>query len=73
MEVELPVPISFEWDDGNINKNLKHNVLAARIQQVFFNKPLIFLPGSRHSDRKRKKIFSAWQNKYRQRIINCIY
>jgi uncharacterized protein len=34
-------PFVFEWDEGNLNKNLyKHNVGLQEAEQVFFNKPL---------------------------------
>ena len=40
----------FQWDDGNIDKNLlKHNVENWECEQVFFNEPLIILDDSKHS------------------------
>lgn len=29
---------SFEWDDGNAGKNLKHNVTDEEAEQVFFDR-----------------------------------
>jgi len=38
----LPEPISFEWDKGNIDKNLiKHKVTNKEAEEVFSNEPLI--------------------------------
>jgi uncharacterized DUF497 family protein len=40
----------FQWDRGNIDKNLiKHNVKNWECEQVFFNRPLIVLADPRHS------------------------
>ncbi len=40
----------FQWDTGNINKNLmKHKVENWECEQVFFNEPLIILEDSKHS------------------------
>ncbi|KAF0122170.1 MAG: hypothetical protein FD151_900 [bacterium] len=40
----------FQWDRGNINKNLiKHNVENWECEQVFFNRPLLVLDDPRHS------------------------
>ena len=38
----LPEPISFEWDKGNIDKNLfKHSVTNKEAEEIFNNQPLI--------------------------------
>ncbi len=40
----------FQWDEGNINKNLyKHNVENWECEQIFFNEPLIILDDPKHS------------------------
>jgi len=40
----------FEWDQGNIDKNVaKHNVTNWECEQVFFNEPLIILDDPTHS------------------------
>lgn len=39
----------FDWDDGNARKNDKHGVTMAEAEQVFFNKPLLLLEDSDHS------------------------
>ena len=42
--------VGFQWDQGNIDKNLiKHNVENWESEQVFFNKPLLVLDNSKHS------------------------
>ena len=40
----------FDWDEGNLGKNeLEHNVKWLECEQVFFNKPLLFLKDTVHS------------------------
>jgi len=40
----------FQWDDGNLDKNLiKHQVQNWECEQIFFNEPLIILDDSKHS------------------------
>lgn len=40
----------FQWDRGNINKNLiKHNVENWECEQAFFNRPLLILDDIKHS------------------------
>jgi uncharacterized DUF497 family protein len=41
---------SFQWDQGNIDKNLiKHRVENWECEQIFFNSPLLVLDDSQHS------------------------
>jgi uncharacterized DUF497 family protein len=45
----------FQWDKGNIDKNLlKHNVENWECEQVFFNEPLIVLGDLKHSLSERR-------------------
>jgi len=46
----LPKPLGFEWDKGNINKNLKkHGVTDKESEEVFNNKPLLVSMDKKHS------------------------
>ena len=50
MENDFDEFVGFQWDEGNIDKNLiKHNVENWECEQVFFNKPLLVLDDPRHS------------------------
>ena len=50
MESQFGQFIGFEWDQGNIDKNLiKHNVENWECEQVFFNKPLFVIDDPKHS------------------------
>jgi hypothetical protein len=40
----------FDWDAGNILKNWEaHRVSASECEQVFFNRPLVAAPDTKHS------------------------
>lgn len=50
MENEFEKFIGFQWDQGNINKNMfKHGVENWECEQIFFNEPLIILDDPKHS------------------------
>ena len=43
-------PVSFEWDEGNVDKNWeKHGVRATECEEIFFNWPLLVQDDPRHS------------------------
>ena len=55
--MKLPVPISFEWDAGNLEKNWKkHKVSSREAEEVFFNKPVKFFPDAKHSVHEKRLI-----------------
>ena len=46
----LPEPITFEWDKGNIDKNLKkHGVTNREAEEIFLNRPNFLLKDKKHS------------------------
>ena len=49
MEKEYPDVVGFDWDQGNIDKNRKHNVEYTECEQIFFNEPIIILEDLKHS------------------------
>jgi len=49
MEKEYPDFTGFDWDEGNINKNQKHDVVYTECEQIFFNEPIIILDDPKHS------------------------
>ena len=47
---ELVACTGFEWDAGNVDKNWeRHQVSAVECEQVFFQRPVLIAPDSRHS------------------------
>lgn len=54
-EEVISKPLAFEWDKGNIDKNLlKHGITNEESEQVFVNLPLI-LKDVRHSTKKESR------------------
>lgn len=54
-------PLSFEWDSGNISKNLKkHNVTNQEAEETFFNNPLLTPSLSLGRTNKNRKLFSCF-------------
>lgn len=51
----FPKPISFEWDKGNIDKNLvKHEVTNKEAEEIFFDKRLKTFENIKHSQREKR-------------------
>ena len=45
----------FQWNKGNIDKNLiKHNVKNWECERVFFNRPLLVLDDPKHSASEKR-------------------
>ena len=48
--VKIPSPFSFEWDEGNIDKNVtKHKVTNKESEEIFLNRPLKIFEDPKHS------------------------
>ncbi len=46
----LPDPIAFEWDKGNIDKNLKkHQITIQEAEELFSNEPFTIVEDVKHS------------------------
>ncbi|HSX43343.1 MAG TPA: BrnT family toxin [Candidatus Saccharimonadales bacterium] len=46
----LPEPIAFQWDTGNVDKNLKkHNVTVQEAEETFASEPFVTVEDIRHS------------------------
>lgn len=51
----LPKPIAFEWDRGNIDKNLiKHQVTNKEAEEVFVNKPIFVNEDAKHPEKETR-------------------
>ncbi len=47
---DLPIPLSFEWDEGNQEKNWKlHKVHFRECEQIFFDEEVKFFQDEKHS------------------------
>ncbi len=51
----IPKPTIFQWDKGNIEKNLnKHKITNKEAEEIFFNKPLVIFEDNRHSETEKR-------------------
>jgi len=75
---------TFDWDDGNINKNEKQGVSPSEIERVFMNRPLLVVPhahsqgedrfaalGKTDEDRWLAVVFTLREEKRRIRPISA--
>jgi len=64
----IPDPLSFEWDLGNIDKNLKkHNVSCQEAEEVFTNQPLLINNDIKHSIKEKR--FYALGKTHGERLL----
>ncbi len=62
----------FQWDEGNIDKNLlKHQVQNWECEQIFFNEPLIMLDDPKHS--LSEKRWAAFGQTNAGRLLTIIF
>lgn len=53
--MKIPDPVSFEWNKGNVDKNLrKHNVSDKETEEVFNNGPLQIFADTKHSQKEQR-------------------
>lgn len=70
--MKLPVPISFDWDTGNLDKNFKkHKVHFREAEEVFFNKPLKVFTDEKHSIKEKRFVAYGISNK--NRLLTIIF
>ena len=68
----LPKPIAFEWDKGNIDKNLKkHSVNDKEAEEVFGNKPIFIFKDDQHSISEKR--FMIWGVNNERRKLAVIF
>ena len=66
----LPKPIAFDWNRGNINKNLKkHNVTDQEAEEVFANEPKFILEDEGHSTAEKRYMLWGVTNRIRKLIL----
>ena len=52
----IPEPLAFDWDKGNMTKNLnKHNVTVQESEEIFSNEPFILIEDIEHSTSKEQR------------------
>ncbi len=65
----LPKTITFQWDTGNIRKNLiKHNVTTQEAEEIFTQRPFLTSKDIRHSSDKEQHYHGLGQTKNKRRL-----
>ncbi len=68
----LPGSIGFDWDKGNINKNIeKHNVTDQEAEEVFVNEPKLILEDEKHSTTEKR--YMLWGTTCQDRRLTLIF
>ena len=68
--MKLPVPLAFDWDQGNLEKNWKkHKVYLKEAEEIFFNKPLKTLEDVKHSQTEGRFVALGITNANRKLYI----
>jgi len=53
----LPKTISFEWDEGNLDKSYeKHGITPKEAEEIFVSEELYVLPDIKHSQKEKRFI-----------------
>jgi len=53
--LDFSKPREFDWDDGNIVKNLiKHNISCRESEEVFLDDRLVMLEDEKHSTKEKR-------------------
>jgi hypothetical protein len=72
--MKLPIPISFNWDKGNVDKNWKkHQVHFKEAEEIFFNRPLKIFSDKGHSIKEQRFAALGVTNLKRRLTIIFIY
>jgi uncharacterized protein len=66
----LPAPIIFQWDDGNIHKNLvKHSVTTQEAEEIFVLEPFLISEDAKHSTYKEQRFNGLGQTKKKRKLF----
>lgn len=69
--MKLPVPLLFDWDKGNFDKNwLKHKVSFKEAEEIFFNEKLAIFFDTDHSQKENRFMALGMTNQKRKLIIS---
>jgi uncharacterized DUF497 family protein len=67
----VPEPLEFEWNRGNLNKSRhKHNVFKDEAESVFLNKDSVVLPDQEHSLTEERFVIIGKSNNERHLFIS---
>lgn len=70
IDIKLKRPFVFEWDEGNVAKNVqKHNVSNSQSEEVFKNDPVL-LEDIWHSQQEKRYLAFGITDKKRQLVLS---
>lgn len=70
--MKLPVPLVFDWDEGNIEKNKKkHRVGFRECEQAFFDTKIKFFEDPGHSETEER--FVAYGQTDGERCLTVVF
>lgn len=65
-------PISFEWDEGNLDKNLqKHGVTNQEAEEAFFHEPRFIFEDDTHSSAEKRNLL--WGATAKGRKLSIVF
>jgi uncharacterized DUF497 family protein len=66
----LPAPLSFEWGNGNLPKNLhKHDVTYQEAEEIFSNRPLVATRDIEHSTPEGRRYWAFGRTRSNRRLF----
>ncbi len=70
--IKLPQPLTFDWDEGNIEKNWnKHKVNQKECEEIFLNRPLRLFKDIKHSQKESR--FTAFGSTNSRRKLYIVF
>ncbi|MEK7592471.1 MAG: BrnT family toxin [Patescibacteria group bacterium] len=68
----IPEPLSFEWDEGNAEKNIiSHQVTKSEAEQIFRSVPVIYFEDLKHSGQEKR--YMVWGQTDTGRRLTVIF
>ncbi len=68
--MKLPVPLLFDWDKGNLDKNwLKHKISYKEVEEIFFDRFLKIFEDEKHSQMESRLVAYGITNKSRKLTV----
>ncbi|HUY84993.1 MAG TPA: BrnT family toxin [Candidatus Dormibacteraeota bacterium] len=65
----LPKTVTFQWDQGNIHKNLlKHNVTTQEAEEIFTQRPFLTSKDLKHSSSAEQRYHGLGQTKKTRKL-----
>lgn len=68
----LPEPVSFIWDKGNIDKNLKkHKITNKEAEEAFENSPKFIFDDEKHSINEKR--YMIWGKTDKDKLLSIFF